>query len=47
MTVKELEARLSILENTVAELARIVDKLAEPAVAENSEQTKRTALKFR
>lgn len=47
MTVKELEARLSILEKTVAELARIVDKLAEPAAAENSVQTKRTALKFR
>lgn len=47
MTVKELEARLSVLEKTVAELATIVDKLAEPAVAENSEQTKRTALKFR
>ena len=47
MTVKELEARLSVLENTVAELARIVDKLAEHAPAENSVQTKRTALKFR
>lgn len=47
MTVKELEARLSILENTVAGLATIVDKLAKPAAAENSEQTKRTALKFR
>lgn len=47
MTVKELEARLSVLENTVAGLAKIVDKLAEPAAAGNSEQTKRTALKFR
>lgn len=47
MTVKELEARLSVLEKTVAELARIVDKLAEPATAENYVQTKRTALKFR
>jgi uncharacterized coiled-coil protein SlyX len=47
MTVKELDARLSALENTVAELARIIDKLAEPATAENSEHTKRSALKFR
>ena len=47
MTVKELEARLSILEKTVAELATIVDKLAEPATAENSEQTNKLKLKFR
>ncbi len=47
MTVKELEARLSVLENTVAELARIVDKLAEPATAENSGQTNKPNLKFR
>ncbi len=46
MTVKELEARLSVLEKTVAELATIVDKLSEPAAAENSEQTKRSSLKF-
>lgn len=46
MTVKELEARLSILEKTVAELARIVDKLAESVPTENSEQANANRIKF-
>lgn len=47
MTVKELEARLSVLENTVEKLARIVDKLAESVPTENSEQANANRLKFR